>query len=148
MLLMLALVLLSDSQGQGLYGVAHGLAVIASSSGLASSRHTAPAELVDEEGDHQSRYQDQDDTGGSSKVEGDNGLAICLRCRCQYAVFHLWGIPALAHVQCHYATVKECGFGSNIYWSQFPITLCVIVSTLVVAQSVTCPVFTLINSVV
>ena len=107
MLLMLALVLLSDSQGQGLYGVAHGLAVTVSSSGLASSRHAASAELVDEEGDHQSRYQDQDDTCRSSEIKSDDSFAICLRCRCQNAVFHLWGIPALAHVQCHYATVKD-----------------------------------------
>ena len=79
MLLLLALVLLSDCQGQGYYGVVHGLIIIGCSSVFpAASGHTTPTELIHEKRYHQSHYQDQDDTSGTPKVEGDNGLAICL----------------------------------------------------------------------
>ena len=38
--------------------------------------HTALTKLIHEECQHQCHYQDQYDTGGAPKVEGNNGLTI------------------------------------------------------------------------
>ena len=78
MLLLLAYILLLPyCQSQRYYCTIHSLIVIGWSLLLtATTMHTAPTELIQEKRQHQCHYQDQYDTSGAPKVEGNNGLTI------------------------------------------------------------------------